>query len=74
MNHPVKAVLSEDKKNAVIKLRDTVDRSLVPCRDFVLLLRDESMTEPSIISAPTPSGRQAVSLKFVPDMRSIAVK
>ena len=32
------------------------------------------MTEPSIISAPTPSGRHAVSLKFVPDMRTLAVK
>ena len=57
-----------------MKLRETVDRSLVPCQDFVLLIRDEKIDTTSVISSTTPSGQQAVSVKLLPDMRSIAVK
>ena len=55
INHPIKAQLSEDQTSAFISLRDTVDRTLVPCKDFVLRIRDKQMTEPSVVSAITPS-------------------
>ena len=74
LNHPIKAQLSGDKSSAFITLKKTVDRSLVPCKDFVLRIRDEKMAEPSVISSITPSGQQAISVKVLPDMRSRVVK
>ena len=56
LNHPIKAQVSPDNGSAIIKLRDTLDRSLVPCQDFVLLVRDTNMPTTSVISSTTPSG------------------
>ena len=74
LNHPIKAQINTDGGSAIVKLRDTVDRSLVPCQDFVLLIRDEKIATTSVISSTTPAGQQALSVKLLPDMRSIAVK
>ena len=56
LNHPIKVQLDGDKASSVVSLKNTVDRTLVPCKDFVLLVRDEKMTDPSIIAAQTLSG------------------
>ena len=74
LNHPIRAQINPDGGSAIVKLRETVDRSLVPCQDFVLLIRDEKMDVTSVMASTTPSGQQAVSVKLLPDMRSIAVK
>lgn len=56
LNHPIKAQISPDNESAIVNLRDTVDRSLVPCNDFVLLVRDENIATTSVIASTTPSG------------------
>ena len=56
-NHPIKAQISPDKSSAIVTLRNTVDRSLVPCSDFVLLIKDENMATTSVVSSMTPSGQ-----------------
>ena len=44
LNHPIKIQMSEDKQRAIITLKNTVDRSLVPCEDFVLYIRDTKIS------------------------------
>ena len=40
INHPVKVRTNKSKTTAVVSLKPSVDRSLVPCKDFVLYVRD----------------------------------
>ena len=74
INHSVKINIAEDLRSASVSLKDTVDRSLVPCSDFVLLIRDTAMHVPTAIQTSTPSGHTAVSIKVLPDLRSANVK
>ena len=74
LNHPVNFNISSDQQTASISLKDSVDRTLVPCRDFVLLIRDTKMSEPTAVVSTTPSGHHAVSIKVLPDTRSEEVK
>ena len=74
LNHPVKVSLAPDETYAKVALKDCVDRTLVPCRDFVLYVRDEGISNLSAMSSQTISGRQAVSLKVMPDFRAEGVK
>ena len=46
----------------------------MPSKDFVLYVRDSGISKPTAISTITPSGRQALSLKMLPDTRSEHVK
>ncbi len=48
--------LTKSKKGAIVSLSPTVDRSLVPSRDFVLYIRDEGIAVPSAVSTDAPSG------------------
>ena len=57
-----------------MNLKSTVDRSLVPNKDFVLYIRDEGISKPTAISTMTNSGQQAISLKMLTDTRSEHVK
>ena len=73
-NHPVQVELSRDKKEALVTLSESVDRSYVPSQDFVLYIRDTQMDQPSAISSITATGRQAISLSIQPDLRSREMK
>ena len=57
-----------------MSLKHTVDRSLVPNRDFVLYVRDTAISQPSAISTQIPSGSQAISIRMLPDCRSEQIK
>ena len=67
LNHPVKVSLAPDQTYAKVALKDCVDRTLVPCRDFVFYVRVEGISNVSAISSQTLSGQQAISLKIMPD-------
>ena len=56
INHPIKVLTTPSKTSAIVKLKPSVDRSLVPNKDFVLYVRDAGISKPSAISAMTPSG------------------
>lgn len=56
LNHPVHVKLAPEGKYAQVSLKDCVDRSLVPSRDFVLYVRDEGISSMSVISSQTLSG------------------
>ena len=60
LNHPVSIVTTPTKLDAVVSLKPTVDRSLVPNHDFVLYVRDAGISKPSAISTMTPSRQQAI--------------
>ena len=74
INHPIKVITTPSKTSAIVSLKSSVDRSLVPNHDFVLYVRDEGISKPTAIATPTPSGQQAVSFKVLPDSRSEHVK
>jgi hypothetical protein len=42
-NHPIVFELSQDKTEARVTLKDSSDKSRVPERDFVLLIRDSKI-------------------------------
>ena len=74
LNHPVHVKSAPDGSFAHVSLKDCVDRSLVPCRDFVMYIRDEGISSLSAISSQTLSNQQAISLKVLPDYRAQDVK
>ena len=74
LNHPIRIQLAQDKKQAIISLKRTVDRSIVPCEDFVLYIRDDKISQPTAICSITPSRQQALSIRILPDLRSEAEK
>ena len=74
INHPIQVKTTPSKKSAIVNLKSTVDRSLVPNKDFVLYIRDEGISKPTAISTMTNSGQQAISLKMLTDTRSEHVK
>ena len=73
-NHPIQVRTTPSKTSAIVSLKSTVDRSLVPNRDFVLYIRDEGISKPTAISALANNGQQAISLKVLTDTRSEHVK
>ena len=74
LNHPVHVRLAPEGTFAQVALKESVDRTLVPSRDFVLYVRDEGISSLSAISSLTPSGQQAISIKVLPDYRATDVK
>lgn len=46
MNHAIDVKLSSDKSGAQIQLQQQNDKRLVPHKDFVLYLKDDSMNKP----------------------------
>ena len=74
INHPIQVKMTPSKKSAIVNLKSTVDRSLVPNKDFVLYIRDEGISKPTAISVMTNNGQQAISLKMLTDTRSEHVK
>ena len=58
----------------MVCLKKTVDRSLVPSRDFVLHIRDDAISTPTFVSTISPSQRQAINVAILPDSRSDLVK
>ena len=44
LNHPIIVETHPSKKVARVSLKPSVDRSLVPNRDFVLYIRDEGIS------------------------------
>ena len=74
LNHPVAVKLTENKTGAIVNLKPTVDRSFVPTSDFVLLVRDKAISQPSAISTLTNSGKQVINFKMLPDSRADSVK
>jgi hypothetical protein len=46
LNHPVNVSLSENKHEALVCLKDDLDKTSVPHKDFVLLLRDDLFGKP----------------------------
>ena len=73
-NHPILAGLTNDKKQALVRLSEDIDRSYVPCRDFVLYIRDSMMDYPTAFASVTKSGQQAINLNMLPDYRTKATK
>ena len=49
LNHPIKVVTNPNNTNAIVSLKSTVDRSLVPSSDFVLYVRDSGISRPTAI-------------------------
>ena len=43
-NYPVQVLLAPSRKSAVVTLKPSFDRSLVPSHDFVLYIRDDSIS------------------------------
>ena len=43
-NHPVQVLLAPSRKSAVVTLKPSIDRSLVPSQDFVLYIRDDAIS------------------------------
>jgi len=43
LNHPIEVKLGLGNKVANVRLSESVDKTLVPCRDFVLLFRDQAI-------------------------------
>ena len=74
LNHPIVVLTAPSKTSAMVSLKPSVDRSLVPNRDFVLYVRDEGISQPTIVSTMTLGGQQAISLKVLPDTRDEHVK
>ena len=70
LNHPIVVKTAPSKTTAIVNLKPSVDRSLVPNRDFVLYIRDEGLSKPTAVSAMTLGGQQAVSVKILPDDRT----
>ena len=68
LNHPIKALINDDGRSAIVNLRETVDRSLVPCQDFVLHFRDLKVAKTSVIASTTLAGQQAVSIKLLSEI------
>lgn len=58
LNHPIQVQFCADKMVANIRLADSIDKKLVPCRDFVLLYRDAAMesADPTAVSTIGQSG------------------
>lgn len=74
LNHPCTVLTTPSKTSALVSLKPSVDRSLVPTKDFVLYVRDSGISQPTAVSTITPSGQQAISLKMLTDTRSEHVK
>ena len=74
LNHPVEVMLAPSKTSAAVCLKTSVDRTLVPHQDFVLYIRDEGISQPSVVSTITPSNQQAINMAFISDSRSQEVK
>lgn len=70
LNHPVVVKTAPSKTSAIVNLKPSVDRSLVPNRDFVLYIRDEGLAQPTTVSAMTLGGQQAISISILPDDRN----
>jgi hypothetical protein len=76
LNHPIGVQFAAENTYANVQLASSVDRQLVPCKDFVLLFRDKAMesTIPNAIAAVGPSGHQAISMSVIPDFRPVKVQ
>ena len=74
LNHPVNVILTPSKTGAIVNLKRNIDRSLVPSSDFVLYIRDQGISLPTVVSTITPSEQQAINLMILPDTRSDRVK
>jgi len=48
--------LSENKREAVVKLAANSDRTTVPFKDFVLYIRDEMVNRPTGLLLTQPDG------------------
>jgi hypothetical protein len=76
LNHPIAVQLAGGSTIANVQLADSVDKRLVPSKDFVLLFRDKALGElqPTAIKVEGPSGHQAVLMSILPDFRPVKVK
>ena len=76
LNHPIGVSLAAGNTIANVRLSETVDKTLVPCKDFVLLFRDKAVEDqlPTALAVDGPSGHQALSFSVLPDFRPKAVK
>ena len=70
----MQVLIAPSMTSAVVTLKPTIDRSLVPSRDFVLYIRDDSISQPTVVSTIAPSDRQAINVAVLPDTRSEIVK
>ena len=66
VNHPIKVTQSPTLSSALVELRESIDRRLVPCQDFVLYIRDASLNKPHGFSTMTQNQQQVISVGFVP--------
>ena len=73
-SHPIKMFTCTQQTFATVKLKESVDRSLVPDIDFILYIRDEGISQVSAISTTALNGKKAVGLKVLPDFRTDSVK
>jgi hypothetical protein len=76
LNHPIAVQFVNGSTIANVQLADSVDKRLVPSKDFVLLFRDKAMDEqqPTALKVEGPSGQQAVLMSVLPDFRPVKVK
>jgi hypothetical protein len=56
INHAIECNLSNDDKEATIKLASDLDRKTVPFKDFVLYLSDEMVNTPVGLLHQMPNG------------------
>ena len=70
LNHPIGVQFANSNHVANVQLSDTIDKRLVPCKDFVLLFRDKAIEEyyPTAL-AVDGSSRQALFFSVLPDFR-----
>lgn len=76
LNHPITVRFAENATAANITLDESLDRRLVPCKDFVLLFRDKAMEacKATALTTTGKGGYQAASLSILPDFRPVHVR
>ncbi|CDW72317.1 UNKNOWN [Stylonychia lemnae] len=67
-NHGFEYNFSEDKRAALIKLKDYEKQSAMEC-DLILFIRDNLTNEPVAISSMNEFGEQSVMIGVLPDLR-----
>ena len=70
LNHPIGVQFANENHVANVQLADTIDKRLVPCKDFVLLYRDRAIENfyPTALAVDGPSKR-ALFFSVLPDFR-----
>jgi len=72
LNHPIAVQFASHKiANSIanVSLCPSINKKLVPCKDFILLFRDNAVEKfnPTALATKGQSGHQAIGLSILPD-------